>query len=285
MPFYAKLTGVLLFAAALIALLLFFLWYGNNVIRTGRYEVRMPEGFDGFTIAHVSDLHDHRFGKEQKKLLALLEQAHPDIIAITGDIIHNEYTKNALDFIDGAVKLCPVYYVIGNHECILTFKDKFLAELTARGVVVLNDESATVERNGGRIRLIGLADPMTRTDARGPQARREATAEKLAELVAADPEDTYRLLLTHRPEMFEDYAAVDLALAGHAHAGQVRLPFFGAFLTPGEGFHPKYDVGMFEQGDMTMIVSGGLGSSNVVPRIHNRPQLVVVTGASQPTEA
>ena len=284
MPFYAKLTVILLCAAALIALLLFYLWYENNVIRTVRYEVRMPKAFDGFKIVHVSDLHDHRFGKGQKKLLALIEREKPDIIAITGDMIHNEYTQNALDFIEGAVKLCPVYYVIGNHECILSFKNAFLSKLKARGAVVLNDESVTLERNGGRIRLIGLSDPMSRPIVSGPQARREATAEKLAELVAADPDDTYRLLLTHRPEMFEDYAAVDLALAGHAHAGQVRLPIYGAILTPGEGFRPKYDVGQFEQGDMTMIVSGGLGSSNIVPRIHNRPQLVVVTGASQAAE-
>ena len=90
--------------------------------------------------------------------------------------------------------------------------------------------------------------------------------------------DEFRLLLSHRPEMFADYADVDLVLAGHAHAGQVRLPFVGAVFSPGEGFRPRYDVGRFTEGRTTMIVSGGLGSSNIVPRFNNRPQLVVIEG-------
>lgn len=278
MSFYVKLSIILFAAACIAALVLFYFWYQSNAIRVVREKVRMPEGFAGFKIVHISDLHNHRFGKGQRKLISLIENERPDIIAITGDLIHNEYVSAALELVEKAVRVCPVYYVNGNHECILSFREDFYGQLRKRGVKVLDNEYVTLRRNGDEIRLIGLSDPMSHTVAKGPRGRRKAAAITLGTLTGGDG---YKLLLSHRPEMFSDYLDVDLVLSGHAHAGQVRLPLVGAVITPGEGFRPHYDVGRFVSGKTTMIVSGGLGSSNIVPRFNNRPQLVVIEGAAE----
>ena len=87
----------------------------------------------------------------------------------------------------------------------------------------------------------------------------------------------YSVLLAHRPELIETYAAygADLVLSGHAHGGQVRLPFIGALYAPGQGFLPEYDSGLYTVGETDMIVSRGLGNSLIPLRVNNRPELVI----------
>ena len=74
------------------------------------------------------------------------------------------------------------------------------------------------------------------------------------------------------------YAAcgVELVLAGHAHGGQVRLPFIGGLIAPGQGLFPEYDAGCYAIEDMKMIVSRGIGNSVIPLRINNRPEIVVI---------
>lgn len=92
-------------------------------------------------------------------------------------------------------------------------------------------------------------------------------------------ENQYTILLSHRPELFNVYAAhsIDLILSGHAHGGQVRLPFVGGLVAPNQGLFPKYDEGIYEIGPSKMVVSRGLGNSIFPVRINNRPELVVIT--------
>jgi hypothetical protein len=89
----------------------------------------------------------------------------------------------------------------------------------------------------------------------------------------------YTVLLSHRPELFDAYAAngIDLALCGHAHGGQIRLPLIGGLFVPNQGLSPKYSEGVHEKGQTKMAVSRGLGNSIAPVRINNRPELVVIT--------
>ncbi len=90
--------------------------------------------------------------------------------------------------------------------------------------------------------------------------------------------DGYRILLSHRPELFDAYisAGMDLVFTGHAHGGQIRLPFLGGLVAPNQGFFLKYDAGLFTQGQMNMIVSRGVGNSIIPVRVLNRPEVAVV---------
>ena len=88
----------------------------------------------------------------------------------------------------------------------------------------------------------------------------------------------YTILLSHRPELIDTYTEenFDLVLSGHAHGGQIRIPFLGGLVAPNQGFLPKYTSGIYEKNDTKMIVSRGIGNSIIPFRINNRPELVVI---------
>jgi predicted MPP superfamily phosphohydrolase len=231
----------------------------------------LPQSFVGYRIAHISDLHNARFGENNERLLTMLRDAQPDIIAITGDMIDSRKTnvRHALAFAEEAVKIAPCYYVTGNHEArVPQAFSQLESGLQALGVTVLRNEKVVLERNGEQILLLGLDDPGARTQ--------ESVRGTLQALLAQD--ERYAVLLAHRPELFEIYAqsGVDLALSGHAHGGQIRLPFIGAVAAPNQGFFPKYAAGLFREGATSMFVSRGLGNSIIPFRFGSRPELALI---------
>ena len=230
---------------------------------------QLPDAFAGYRIAHVSDLHNGELGKGNEKLLTLLRQAEPDMIAITGDLIDSRNTdvEIALAFAAEAVQIAPCYYVTGNHEARIPAAFRELWQgLTELGVTVLQDESLLLERSGETITLIGVDDP----GFLGISMDR-----RLAQLI---PLESFSILLSHRPEYFETYvqSGAELVLSGHAHGGQIRLPFVGAVIAPNQGFFPEYSEGMYTDGGTHMVVSRGIGNSVVPFRFLNPPEVVLV---------
>lgn len=269
---------VLITAAVLVPTLLIWLLWANSSPAATQVAVAsgaLPEAFEGFKIAHVSDLHNTVFGRKNEKLLSLIRAAEPDIIAITGDLIDSRHTDidSALTFVEAAAEIAPVYYVTGNHESRLDF-DEIEPRLIAAGARVLRNEAEDIGRGGERIRLAGIDDPsFIRT---GGTAEERAAAE-LEQL--GDGGGTFTVLLAHRPELVEVYAGygAGLVLSGHAHGGQVRLPLLGGLYAPGQGLLPEYDSGLYSLGETQMVVSRGLGNSVAPLRVNNRPELVIVT--------
>ena len=269
---------LLIIAAALVLALLIWLLWANSSPAATQVTVAsgaLPEAFEGFKIAHVSDLHNAVFGRKNEKLLSLIRAAKPDIIAITGDLIDSRHTDidSALAFVEAAAEIAPVYYVTGNHESRLDF-DEIEPRLIAAGARVLRNEAEDIGRGGERIRLAGIDDPsFIRT---GGTAEERAAAE-LEQL--GDGGGTFTVLLAHRPELVEVYAeyGAGLILSGHAHGGQVRLPLLGGLYAPGQGLLPEYDSGLYSLGETQMVVSRGLGNSVAPLRVNNRPELVIVT--------
>ena len=275
----------LLISLILLAFLLWCAWDTSNLMVT-RYTIaspRLPQGFDGFTIAQVSDLHNAAFGRENERLLALLQQAEPDIIALTGDLVDSRHTdiEAALAFVRQAAAIAPLYYVIGNHEARLAEYPAFEKELKALHVTVLHNQSALLDRDGQRLRVAGMDDP----GLQGSRLTREEEAQ-VAEgyLSAIGRSGDFTLLLSHRPKFLPLYAqyGMDAVLTGHTHGGQFRLPSLGAFFLPGQGFFPRLDAGLFEEEGTQMVISRGLGNSIIPLRILNRPELVVVDLKTSP---
>ncbi len=248
--------------------------YDDNRIETVYYPMqsnRIPASFSGFRIAQVSDLHNDALGDGNASLLKLLQDAEPDVIAVTGDLIDSRKTDTqiALRFMQKALQIAPVYYVTGNHEIALyATYPPFERELRNAGVTVLNNESVLLEQNGQNIVLLGLSDP---------NANDLARDERIA-LMQSCSQEYFTVVLSHRPELFDDYctARADVVLTGHAHGGQVRLPFLGGLYAPGQGLLPQYDAGLFTQGTTHMIVSRGIGNSLFPFRVNNRPELAVI---------
>jgi predicted MPP superfamily phosphohydrolase len=251
----------------------------NLKIEVSTYVVsteRVPEGLDGFRIVQISDLHNAEFGKDNEKLIALLEEAEPDIIVISGDMIDSRNTnvKVALELAEAMVAIAPCYYVNGNHEARLSEYADLGDGLTALGVVVLEDSSVTVEHDGEIFTVVGVSDPSFKVDylTDDEESVMRQTLDELADT------DGFTVLLSHRPELFELYAeyGFDLVFSGHAHGGQFRLPFIGGLYAPGQGLLPEYDAGVFASAGTNMIVSRGIGKSVVPMRINNSPEIVVV---------
>ena len=205
--------------------------------------------------------------------MELIREAQPDIIAVTGDLIDERHTDMgaALDFVRESVKIAPVYYVPGNHEARLSDYRELKSGLEAAGAVVLEDRAELYKE----VNIIGLADPNFALSGNVPGESGAMVRAKLSGLV--DP-GRYNLLLSHRPELFEAYrdSGINLALTGHAHGGQFRLPFIGGLIAPDQGFFPRYDSGLYTEGQANMVVSRGLGNSIVPLRFNNRPEVVIV---------
>ena len=266
-------------AAVLLALIIWTVW-GNTALELNTYTISsdiLPEAFDGYRIAHISDLHNAEMGKDNEKLLDMLRETEPDIIAITGDIIDSRNTNIdiALQFTKAAMEIAPCYYVTGNHEARISKYDELKAGMEAAGVVVLEDEKTKISLEGGEITLIGVNDPSYQTDYLFGDA--EAVMQsKLQEI--SDAENEFTILLSHRPELFEVYAdnKMDLVLSGHAHGGQFRLPFVGGLVAPNQGLFPKYDAGLYTEENTNMIVSRGIGNSILPFRFNNRPEVILI---------
>jgi len=239
---------------------------------------QLPKAFDGFTIAHISDLHNKRFGLGQQYLCSVISGLDPDIIVFTGDIIHHgkdaESRLNKVrPFLKRAVKVAPVYYVTGNHEIESKKSGYIWNAVRDCGARVLINEREVIKRGGAEISLLGMADPFF-------FGRRHSYAalEKEMKRLCNDTKG-YNIALCHRPEIFDAYirCGINLALTGHAHGGQFQIPLIGGVYTPDQGMFPKYSQGSHKKGETEMIVNRGLGNSGFPQRLFNRPEVGFIT--------
>ncbi len=251
--------------------------WGIQVTHTGAVLAGLPEGFDGYKIVHLSDIHGHEYGQGNEKLLALVAEQEPDLIVVTGDLIDQ---KGQLEMIPALAKglsaIAPTYYVTGNHEwAVGTGAVKELKSLLSQyGVKPLSNQYEILERDGARIVLAGVDDPNGYAD--------QTTPEELYAWIQGEAPGLFTVLLAHRNDHFGQYAnaGYDFVLSGHGHGGIVRLPFVGGLIGTDRRFFPEWTSGIYTVGDSTLFVSRGLGN-NTVPfkgfRIFNRPELAVVT--------
>jgi uncharacterized protein len=273
----------LLLAVCLSIVIFLFLWIENNLIAVTKIDLsvkNLPQGFNGYRIVQISDLQNKVFGNGNDILVSKIKNSNPDLIVITGDLIdaakYNEET--ILGFIDHIEHIAPIYFITGNHEMYGNYMLKLEPKLNKKNIKILRNSSENIERNGDTITLIGIDDPIETQE-----SKNYITSKKLEQELDKTPSirdsSSFKILLSHRPEFFSLYAKynIDLTFAGHAHGGQIILPFIGGLYAPGQGFFPKYTSGKYELNNSTMIVSRGLGNSSIPQRIFNRPEIVVVT--------
>jgi len=244
--------------------------YRNYTITTNKVQ-------NGFKIVHLSDLHSTSYGKNQKRLIKKIDEAQPAIIILTGDIVDDiAEEENAYILMKDLVTKYPLYYVDGNHEVWHSETERLYQEISDIGVHILKNNVEIISVNGEDILLAGIMDPSDRkkkTKESNVRSKLEATGLKTLN------SDLYTILLTHRPEYFELYEEypIDLALAGHAHGGQVRIPFFvNGLYAPDQGYKPEHAGGYYQLESYDLIVSRGLSLNPILPRIFNPPEVVVI---------
>ena len=260
---------------SLLVALLWSLYDSNSRISVSRYTLRLqtlPAAFEGLRIAHLSDIHANRFGEGDDRLLETLRALDPHLIAITGDLTDaNGQIPRVTQLCAELTAIAPVYYVSGNHEWGTDEAYALFDALEQAGVTVLRNEYVTLTAGQARLVLAGV------DDVNGPYDMK--TPEQLMEEIRAAEGDACTILLAHRPEFFDQYAALgfDLVLSGHIHGGMVRLPLLGGLLALGRDFFPEYDLGQFTSGGSTLIVSGGLSGVGAFPRVFNPYDLPLIT--------
>lgn len=284
---YIKSALVLLIVIAL----LLFCSYQNRHLETTYYTYKAEQlgaDLEGYRIVQISDLHNVKFGKNNQKLVDRIRECEPDMIVLIGDLVDSNHTNvdRAVQFVDEIVKICPVYYVTGNHEYWLEKSeyDELMDGLVSAGVVILDNQVVEISRGDAKFRLVGLDDRSladgTLEALLSDESIRNNQAEQKEEI--ADNEDSgekeLTVVLAHEPQYLARYAGtgVDLVLSGHAHGGQFRLPFVGGIVAPDQGFLPEYTAGEYYMNGTEMIVSRGLGNSVIPVRLFNYPEIVCV---------
>lgn len=261
--------------------LIFFFYFQNNSIVTTKITIdsaKVPSSFDDFTIVQLSDLHGKNFGTNQRTLVQKIKKANPNLIVFTGDLIDSRryHEENSLTLMAELVHIAPIYYVTGNHEWRSGKFSSLEKKLNHLGVRVMRNSADEITIGTDKIQIIGIDDP---AQVNASYAERATTEEAIVNSMKGLEEGNFKILLSHRPEMFPLYSEYefDLVFSGHAHGGQVRIPFVGGLIAPNQGLFPKYTFGKYSLDNTTMIVNRGLGNSIIPLRIFNRPELVVVT--------
>lgn len=241
-------------------------WEG---LKLRKYEIRTDKVKTAVRLIHLSDLHGAFHGEDQKKLVKLINKQSPAAILMSGDMLDDEGAcEGTLCLLEQIAKKYPCFYVPGNHEHRTGNIEGIKRLFRSYGVFALGGDTETVLLEGQRFSICG-ADETTED---------KAFRRQLLRLNAEKKDDSFAILLSHRPEKYKYYnmCSFDLVLCGHAHGGQVRIPkLLNGLYAPGQGLFPKYAGGAYELDSGKMIVSRGL-AINRIPRVFNPPEVVVI---------
>ncbi|WP_445491635.1 metallophosphoesterase [Niallia sp. 03133] len=280
---FTKKKGIIF--TVIVLLIALFSYYQNNAVTMTNVTIqssKIPSSFDHFKIVQLSDLHSKEFGRNQKGLVEKVKKLKPDLIVFTGDLVDSKKYKEvpSLGLMKQLVSITSVYYVTGNHEWWSGKFDRLEKKLQAAGVKVMRNTNEAIKKGNGEIQLLGVDDP-----AIAGEDLEEAIVDQEIQtaLKGTKKRENFMLLLSHRPELLRLYEKynMDLVLAGHAHGGQVRIPFIGGLVAPNQGFMPKFTAGQYKKGNTIMIVNRGLGNSIIPQRLFNRPEIVEITFRSE----
>lgn len=228
-------------------------------------------------VLHLSDLHASGFVPlefiAQAIQLGLAEK--PDLVCLTGDFITGHYSPMA-DYADALrilTKAAPVFACLGNHDGGVysgrpeRFRppnhEQVRRLLQACGVKCLLNQAGEFAGRGRRLQLVGVGDLWSRET-------------RAADAFASVPHDSATLLLMHNPDGKDAVADFPwhLALCGHTHGGQLRLPFFGTPFAPVRDH--RYVAGLNRWRDRWIFTTRGVGNLHGV-RFNCRPEVSLLT--------
>lgn len=227
----------------------------------------VPEAFDGFRIAFISDFHYKSLFKEKElaSLVRLLIAEQADVLLMGGDYQEGcEYVPELFAALSQVKTPMGTYGVMGNND-YERCHDDIVREMQRHGMRVLEHRVDTLKRDGQQILIAGVRNPFDlKQNGKSPT-------------LDLSPED-FVILLVHTPDYVEDVsvANTDLALAGHTHGGQVRI-FGYAPIIPSH-YGSRFLTGLkYNTANIPMIVTNGLGTSNRNIRIGAPTEVVVIT--------
>lgn len=241
-----------------------------GIDRVRQYEFThrdVPEAFEGFRIAFISDLHYKSLFKEKDlaSLVRLLNAQRADVLLMGGDYQEGcEYVPELFAALAQVKTPLGTYGVMGNND-YERCHDEIVREMERYGMHVLEHKVDTLRRNGEQILLAGVRNPF------------DLGSNGQSPTLALSPDD-FVIMLVHTPDYVEDVsvANTDLALAGHTHGGQVRI-FGYAPIIPSQ-YGSRFLTGLkYNSAKMPLIVTNGIGTSNKNIRIGAPSEIVIIT--------
>ena len=276
-----KVLVIFVLVVVSLLLLMFLNDKANQNVKVTGYTYtnkNIPPAFDNSKIMVISDLHDAPFADQ---IINHIKTEKPDYVVMTGDMVQlpDSSLDNTIKIVDAAVRMnIPVYAVSGNHDRQCGKYDEILGDLWAHGAYMLEYDSVRLHKDGESIVLMGIKDP--RHDI--------VTDEKIAAIRGniknqlSRRKDYFTILLSHRADLYPQIkdTGVDLILSGHLHGGIVRIPFVGGLIDKDKkvSVSSNYEYGVYkEEGNATMIVSGGCDKNPQKRRFFNPPEVLLIT--------
>ena len=295
-----KILTIIFSIAAVIAVIAGWIMWSNSTFEETFYTMNSPKIDEPVRLIVLSDPHQAEFGPGNEDLISRIAELKPDALLLAGDVVN----KTDTDW-DYAVHLCselsniaPVYYGMGNHENEALYgKDlnrEFLDEKTDllgdtpedftpllqnpeawkalenTGAQLLQNSSITVDIRGNAFHIGGIG---TNINSFWPYSG------QFVYYFATEDTSAFKVLISHRPEQIMKYIpdyAIDLVVSGHNHGGVIRIPGVGGLISGEMELFPTYVEGMFTSGKLSLLISRGLGGHGAIPRIFNKPELVVL---------
>lgn len=261
-----------------VAVILVFLFIACDLrLKTVRYTIDSPKVENSFKIVLITDLHGNWYGKEQSTLIEAIDKEKPDVVLLGGDIFDDKISyEESEETIAILSEKYRCYYVTGNHEYWSKDMGNILDIIRSYDITILEGDVDTIDINGQLINICGVDDP----DNYVYMAEGETIEAQIKRVEEKADRDYFTVLLSHRPEYYDLYSqyGFDLVLSGHAHGGQWRIPgILNGLFAPDQGLFPDYAGGRYDYESGSLIVSRGLDRQGVkVPRIFNRPELVII---------
>lgn len=292
-----SLTQVLLILFIICILFLLYGYLSNYKLTITHHHIKSEKLYSitkGKPLVILSDLHNCRFGKANKKIKEQIDAISPSYICIAGDMVNNSSENNnyyAKDFINYLKERYTIFYADGNHEqgffeddmgefsenkynlFFSNLHSKQICDKVHKGNSFYHLTNSYVEIN--KVRIYGL-----RIDREyyGRFKRPDMSKDYIQELLGSCDKDYYNILIAHNPLYFDYYSGwgANLVISGHVHGGIMRLPFLGGVISPQMILFPKYSGGKYINNNSTMILSRGLGTHTIRFRFFNPPEVVVL---------
>lgn len=254
-----------------LLLILYMHFIGTKGLTVREYKVEsdlLPDSFHGFKIVHLSDLHylTTIHNKKVEKIVNKINSLKPDVVVFTGDLIDNtkqpteEELNTLIESLNKIEVTTGLYAIKGNHDYENDYFEKVFNETNFK---ILNNDYDLIYYKGNTPILLTGVGSILENDCDINQAFSYSGMDNL-----------YTISLPHEPDVIDNIISkyhVDLALAGHSHNGQIRLPGIGAIMKVEEG--KKYPNKHYTLGNTELYVSGGLGTSMYEFRLFNRPSI------------
>lgn len=280
------MTDVMITILGIVCILVIWVMlYDSNRFVVRRLELHDRRIRKSVRAVLLADLHNKCYGKGNRILVEAIREQKPDVILIAGDILTARPGKSlepALHFLRELAEEFPVYYGNGNHEQRLklypqvygNMAEEYGQALKEMGIEPLVNSHVNLTESGITVYGAEISKEYYRRFKKTPMEK-----EYLGKLLGIPDNSRYTVLLAHNPDYFSDYAqwGADLTAAGHVHGGVIRIPFLGkGVISTSLRFFPKYDGGIFKDGESTMLLSRGLGMHTIPIRLFNPGELWVV---------